>query len=139
MSGRKSFPNAKRLLVLCDGGGSNSSRSVVWKHELWRFATEIGIDIHVSHFPPGSSKWNYIEHRLFSMISVNWAGKTLDSIETIRNYIGSTRTETGLSVICTIDDREYPTGVRLTKMESAETVIKRKSCLPLWNYILRYV
>ena len=135
--GRRNFPHAQRILILCDGGGSNSSRSVVWKHELWKFATEIGIDIHVSHFPPGSSKWNYIEHRLFSMISINWAGKPLDSIETMKKYIVSVKTETGLSVACTIDDRKYPTGVRLTNKEAAETQITRKICLPLWNYILR--
>lgn len=110
--GRENYPEASQLVITADGGGSNGSRVRLWKTQLQDFCNEIQIPVAVSHFPPGTSKWNKIEHRLFSFISMNWRGKPLTSFETIVNLIASTTTKTGLTVAADIDLNEYPKGIR---------------------------
>ena len=112
--GRRLYPEAKRLLVTADGGGSNGSRSRLWKLELQKLADESGLSISVCHFPPGTSKWNKIEHRLFSFISSNWRGEPLRDYETIINLIAKTTAAKGLKVVCRLDRRRYPTGRRVS-------------------------
>jgi hypothetical protein len=112
--GEESYPNATRLLITADGGGSNVSRVRLWKTELQRFADETGPKISVCHFPPGTSKWNKIEHRMFSYISQNWRGRPLVSIETIVNLIGETKTKKGLKIQTSVDTNEYAKGIKIT-------------------------
>ena len=132
--GQSTYPNAASLLITADGGGSNGSRVKLWKIELQRLATEIGLTIRVSHFPPGTSKWNKIEHRLFSFISQNWRGKPLTSHEVIINLIGSTTTKTGLEVKCQLDTNFYPKGIKVTEEEMAKLNIKNDEFHGNWNY-----
>jgi len=106
--GRKTYPRTKRLLITADSSGSNGARVRLWKLELQKLADEIGVEISVCHLPPGTSKWNKIEHRLFSFITQNWRGKPLISYEVIVNLIASTCNETGLRVRCELDTRPYP-------------------------------
>ena len=113
--GKNTFSEAKRLYINCDGGGSNSSRRWVWKYQLQLLANKTGLEIEVSHFPPGTSKWNKVEHRLFCYISKNWQGQPLIDIETIVSLIGSTTTKKGLKVICKVDNNTYETGKRSQK------------------------
>jgi Rhodopirellula transposase DDE domain len=134
--GRQRYPNAKRLLITADGGGSNGSRLRLWKVELQKLADELGIPVAVSHFPPGTSKWNKIEHRLFSFISQNWRGKPLVSHEVIVNLIASTKTETGLTVRAQLDTEEYPTGRQVSEEELAEIDLRRNSFHGDWNYAI---
>ena len=122
--GRKRYPDAKRLMITADGGGSNGSRVKLWKIELQRFATETGLEISVCHFPPGTSKWNKIEHRLFSFITKNWRGKPLISFEVIVNLIANTRTEKGLRVECSIDRDSYEKGIKISKAEMSKLNIR---------------
>ena len=112
--GRERYPQAQRLLITADGGGSNGSRVRLWKVELQQLADELGIPIIVSHFPPGTSKWNKIEHRLFSFISQNWRGKPLISHEVIVNLIAATTTTTGLKVRAELDTSVYPVGRKVS-------------------------
>ena len=107
------YPGAKRLVITADGGGSNGSRVRLWKLELQRLADETGLEISVSHFPPGTSKWNKIEHRMFSFVSLNWRGKPLESLEVIINLIAATTTNTGLKLYARLDDRTYEVGVHV--------------------------
>lgn len=134
--GLPAYPQAHGLLICADAGGSNGYRLRLWKLELTQLADEIGIPINVCHFPPGTSKWNKVEHRLFSMISMNWRGQPLTSYETIVELIGSTTTQTGLSVHAERDTRTYPKGVRIKDKEFAE--IKRRLVPDAfhgeWNY-----
>ena len=123
--GRARYPDATRLLVTADGGGSNGSRLRLWKRELQELANEIGIDIVVSHFPPGTSKWNKIEHRLFSFISQNWRAKPLVSYQTIVQLIAATTTRTGLTVRCELDQNRYPKGIVIFDAEMATINIIR--------------
>src|SRR6201988_2680273 len=109
--GRARYPNASRLLITADGGGSNGSRVRLWKRELQKLANELGLDIVVSHLPPGTSKWNKIEHRLFSFISQNWRAKPLISYRVIVELISATTTKTGLTVRCELDTGQYPSGI----------------------------
>jgi hypothetical protein len=109
--GCKCYPDAKRLTIPCDGGGSNGSRVRLWKLELQKLADELGIDIRVHHLPPGTSKWNKIEHRLFSFITMNWRARPLVSYQVIIDLIGATTTKTGLTVVCELDDNLYPKGI----------------------------
>jgi len=102
------YPNAKQLLITADGGGSNGSRNRLWKLELQRLANTTGLGIHVRHFPPGTSKWNKIEHRMFSSISMNWRGEPLRTFATVVNLIGATTNKTGLKVKCKINTNAYP-------------------------------
>ena len=131
------YPEAKRLLITADAGGSNGPRLRLWKRELQRLANEIGIEIAVSHFPPGTSKWNKIEHRLFSFISQNWRAKPLISYRVIVNLISSTTTRTGLSVHCELDTKRYPKAVEVSNEELAAINIKRAKFHGDWNYVIR--
>ena len=117
--GRGAYPNAEVLYITADAGGSNGYRSRVWKHELQHLADETGLTIQVSHFPPGTSKWNKIEHRLFCHITANWRGTPLTTYETVVDRIGNTRTAAGLQVQAELDRRagEYPTGVKVTEAQ----------------------
>jgi hypothetical protein len=134
--GRPSYPQAKRLLISADAGGSNGPRLRAWKVELQAFANEIGLPVTVCHYPPGTSKWNRIEHRLFSFISITWRGQPLVSYQTIVNLIGATRTHTGLKVTALLDRRTYRTGSTVTDDELAALRLKSHSFHPDWNYTL---
>lgn len=135
--GYPTYANAQRLLVTADSGGSNGSRVRLWKIELQALADEIGMEIRVCHFPPGTSKWNKIEHRLFSFISQNWRGKPLISHEVMVNLIASTRTEKGLKVRCELDENSYPKGIKVPDKKFAEINIKRHEFHGEWNYTIR--
>ena len=134
--GQANYPRAKRLLITADGGGSNGSRVRLWKVELQRMADETGLEIAVCHFPPGTSKWNKIEHRLFSFISQNWRGKPLVSHETIVNLIAATTTKTGLKVSCELDRSAYPSGIKVSKEEMAGIRLRRDKFHGEWNYTI---
>ncbi len=127
---------ATSLLITADGGGSNSSKGKLWKYELQNFANETGLEVTVLHFPPGTSKWNKIEHRLFSYISKNWRGKPLISYEVIINLISSTKTKTGLDVECEIDKNDYKTGIKISEKKMQEINIERYSFHGEWNYTI---
>ena len=135
--GRPAYPQATRLLVTADGGGSNGARLRLWKVELQKFADETGLRIAVCHFPPGTSKWNKIEHRLFSYISQNWRGKPLRSFETIVNLIAATTTTTGLTIHAELDKQYYPAGIRVSDQELAQVQIRRDKFHGDWNYEIR--
>ena len=115
--GAAGYPQANTLLITADAGGSNGYRSRLWKVELQRFADDLGLRIHVSHFPPGTSKWNKIEHRLFCHITENWRGRSLRTFETVVALIGHTRTAAGLRVKAKLDKQWYPTGRVVTRTE----------------------
>ena len=132
--GKDLYPDAKKLVITADGGGSNGSRVRLWKVELQKLADELNIPIQVSHFPPGTSKWNKIEHRLFSFISMNWRGKPLVSHETIVNLIAATTTRKGLKVRAEIDSSLYPKGIKVTDKELKAIQIKRDEFHGEWNY-----
>ena len=134
--GSETFPDADKIYITCDGGGSNSSRTWLWKANLQKLADETGLEIHVSHFPPGTSKWNKIEHRLFCYISKNWEGKPLYDIETVVNLIGSTTTTTGLTVKCIVDDKVYEKGLKVSDEEKAKVNITFVDDMS-WNYIIK--
>ena len=134
--GKKRYPDAKRLMITADGGGSNGSRVKLWKIELQKFATETGLEISVCHFPPGTSKWNKIEHRLFSFITKNWRGKPLVSYEVIVNLIANTRTEKGLRVECSIDLDSYEKGIKISNDEMLKLNIRTDEFHGEWNYTI---
>jgi len=134
--GHARFPHATRLLITCDGGGSNGSRVRAWKTELAAFAVETGLTITVCHYPPGTSKWNKIEHRMFSFISVNWRGRTLTDIRTIVELISNTTTTTGLTIQAEHDPEWYPTGVKITDRQLAALPLHTHDWHPDWNYTL---
>jgi transposase len=134
--GSSSYPEARRLLITADSGGSNGSRVRLWKWELQQLADETGLEISVSHFPPGTSKWNKIEHRLFSFISQNWRGKPLVSHEVIINLIAGTTTAAGLSVKSGLDTNVYPAGVKVSDRRMAELHLRRDRFHGDWNYSL---
>lgn len=134
--GQANYRGAKRLLITADGGGSNGSRVRLWKVELQRLADETGLEIAVCHFPPGTSKWNKIEHRLFSFISQDWRGKPLVSHETIVNLIAATTTKTGLKVACKLDPGVYPSGVKVSKKEMGEINLRKEPFHGEWNYTI---
>lgn len=136
MDGRRRYRAAGRLLIFADAGGSNSSRGRAWKVNLQALTDEIGIPITVCHYPPGTSKWNRVEHRLFSFISLSWKGKPLWNYETVVNLIRATRTKTGLKVKALLDTNEYETGVEVSKEQMAELQIRRHKKHPDWNYTL---
>ena len=135
--GRACYPEATQLLITADGGGSNSSRSRLWKCELQRLADGAGLSIGVCHFPPGTSKWNKVEHRLFSRITQNWRGRPLVSHEVVVNLIAATRTTTGLQVACQLDTNTYPTGVKVSDTELAQVNLHRESFHGEWNYVIK--
>ncbi len=130
------YPDAKRLLITCDGGGSNGSRNRLWKVELQKFSDETGLEVEVCHFPPGTSKWNKIEHRMFSQITKNWRARPLVSLEVIVNLIAATTTDAGLVVKCKPDMNEYEKGIKVTDEELAGVNLKGHDFHPEWNYIV---
>lgn len=132
--GLKTYPRARRLLITADSGGSNGARLRLWKVELQRLADETGLRIAVSHFPPGTSKWNKIEHRLVSFISQNWRGKPLISLEVIVNLIAATTTSKGLQVHSELDPRSYPSGIKVSDAELAQVHLQRDKFHGDWNY-----
>jgi len=134
--GRTVYGGASHLTVTADGGGSNGSRSRLWKWELQQFANRTGLTITVCHYPPGTSKWNKIEHRLFSYIAMNWRGKALTSLATIVSLIGTTTTTSGLRVRSEIDKRSYPKGVTITDEQMQQLHLKRHQFHGDWNYTI---
>ena len=132
--GQTEYPVAVRLLITADGGGSNGSRLRLWKVELQKLANETGLAISVCHLPPGTSKWNKIEHRLFSFISQNWRGRPLVSHEVIVNLIAATATKTGLTVQCQLDTNAYPAGLKVSDEEMAAIRIQQDPFHGDWNY-----
>jgi hypothetical protein len=137
--GRARYPEAGRLVITADCGGSNGARVRLWKRELQRFANETGLAVTVAHLPPGTSKWNRIEHRLFAYISQNWRGKPLVSHQVIIQLIGATTTTTGLTVTCDIDADSYPKGIKVSDAEMDAINIERHTFHGDWNYTIRPV
>jgi len=132
--GKHTFPGKKRIYINCDSGGSNGYRVRMWKYQLQEFANRTGLEIEVSHFPRGTSKWNKVEHRLFCYISQNWKGKPLVDVQTAVDLIGSTRTTTGLVVICVRDDTEYKLARKVTDEQFEAILIDKIPPFELWNY-----
>ena len=135
-AGKDDYQAARRLLITADAGGSNGYRVRAWKVELARLATETGLEITVSHYPPGTSKWNRIEHRMFSFITMNWRGRPLTTYRTIIELIGATTTETGLIIRAERDTEWYPTGVKITDAELDALPLTRHDWHGDWNYSL---
>ncbi len=134
--GKKSYPDSKRIFITADCGGSNGVRSRLWKIELQKLANETDLEIRIAHFPPGTSKWNKIEHRLFSFITMNWRGKPLYDLATVINLIAATKTETGLKVYARLDKRKYEKGIKVTDEELAQVNIQNDEFHGEWNYII---
>jgi len=137
MMGCEVYPEAKKLMITADCGGSNGYRVRLWKVELQKLADETGLEISVCHFPPGTSKWNKIEHRLFSQITMNWRGKPLTSYEVVVNLIAATTTSKGLEVKCMLDKNEYPKGIKIEKKQVEELDIIRDEFHGEWNYLFK--
>ncbi len=135
--GEKRYPKARALFITADAGGSNSYRSHVWKFQLQRLADKLDLAIHVSHFPPGTSKWNKVEHRLFSFISINWRGRPLRSYETIVSLIGNTTNRGGLVVRARLDRRRYPIGKKVSAKDLRALKIERDDFHGDWNYVIK--
>jgi hypothetical protein len=136
--GQRQFPREQRLLILADAGGSNSCRSRVWKAQLQeQLCDTSGLEVTVCHYPPGCSKWNPIEHRLFSFISLNWAGKPLRSFALMKAYIASTETRTGLTVTARLQRGAYEIGERVTDDDMRQLQIQHDAVCPQWNYTLQ--
>jgi hypothetical protein len=135
--GQPAYPNARELLITADAGGSNGYRSRAWKVEWQRFADETGLRLRVAHFPPGTSKWNKIEHRAFCHITLTWRGKPFRTYETVVQLIGHTSTDSGLCVKAKLDRRKYPTGVVITQAEMRALALHRSTFHGEWNYELR--
>lgn len=135
--GKNSFPEAERIYITCDGGGSNGSHSRNWKYELQQFSNDTGLEIMVSHYLPGTSKWNKIEHRMFCYISKNWQGKPLVDIETVISLITGTKTERGLTITCQLDKKVYETGHKISDEELSKLNITLCETLGKGNYIIR--
>ncbi len=134
--GRATYPKARDLLITADSGGSNSSRSRLWKVELQKWANQTGMSITVCHFPPGTSKWNKIEHRMFSFITKNWRGKPLIDRTTIVNLIGSTKTKDGLKIRCELDTKTYPKGIKVPDVQLEKVKLKKHKLHGDWNYTI---
>ena len=134
--GRRSYPDATKIMITADCGGSNGYRLRLWKVKLQEIANQLNLAIHVTHFPPGTSKWNKIEHRLFSYISINWRGKPLDELLTVINLIASTTTATGLTVECIADTQEYEKGRVVSDEELDAVNIKPEEFHGEWNYVI---
>jgi hypothetical protein len=135
--GSKRYPKAQEIFITADAGGSNSYRAHVWKYELQRFADKFDVAVRVSHFPPGTSKWNKVEHRLFSFISINWRDRPLRTYETVVNLIANTTNRGGLVVRARLDRRNYPTGKRISKKEFRTLEIEQDAFHGDWNYVIR--
>jgi len=134
LDGKRHYQGAERLLICADSGGGNGNRQRAWKLHLQALSDETGMAITVCHYPPGTSKWNKIEHRLFSFISLNWKGKPLVNYETVINLIGGTRTRTGLKVKAVLDINQYETGVEISDQDIDQLSLKRHQIHPDWNY-----
>lgn len=134
--GKKRYPNAREIFISADAGGSNSYRSHAWKVEIQRLSDKLDMTIHISHFPPGTSKWNKVEHRMFSFITMNWRGRPLRTFETVVNLIGSTTTQTGLVVRARLDRRTYPTGRKVDAKQLLLLNIARNDFQGDWNYVI---
>ncbi len=134
--GKKRYPNARTLTITADAGGSNSYRTRLWKTELQRLADQTGLRLRVLHYPPGTSKWNKIEHRLFSYISINWRAKPLVSRQVVIDLIAATTTSTGLKVYARLDENNYPTKIKVTDQQLAAVQLKRDHFHPEWNYTI---
>jgi hypothetical protein len=134
--GKNTFPKAKKLLITCDCGGSNGNRSRLWKFQLSQFAKRSKLNLYISHFPPGTSKWNKIEHKLFCFISKNWQGKPLIDVQTAIDLIGATTTQTGLKVICHKDDNSYELAIKVSEEEFKSISISAIAPFDNWNYII---
>ena len=134
--GSQLYPGATELLITADGGGSNGSRSRLWKVALQGLADEIGVRISVCHFPPGTSKWNKIEHRMFSHITMNWRGQPLTSHEVIVNLIANTTTRTGLTIQAELDNGTYPTGIKVTDQQLKNVRLQQAAFHGEWNYTI---
>ena len=134
--GVNTYPDATKLYINCDGGGSNNVRRRLWKKQLQDLANITGLEVHISHFPPGTSKWNKIEHRMFCYISKNWRGKPLISVEAVIQLISSTTTTKGLTIVCVKDERHYDLGTAVTDDEFAAINIMRDEILGNWNYAI---
>jgi hypothetical protein len=132
--GIKDYEKSKKILVIADCGGSNGYRSKLWKWELQKLANELKKEIHVSHMPPGTSKWNKIEHRMFSYISTNWRGRPLITREVVVQLIGNTTTKTGLKIMSQLDLRDYKTGIEITKQQMTTLKLKKYKFQGEWNY-----
>jgi transposase len=135
--GREAYPGAARLLITADAGGSNSYRSKLWKRELAALARETGLEITVCHYPPGTSKWNKIEHRMFSHITMNWRGRPLESHEVVVNLVANTTTRAGLKIKAELDERKYLKGVDVSKTEVASLPIRHHEFHGDWNYTIK--
>jgi hypothetical protein len=135
--GKTKYPNARRLLITADGGGSNGQRPWLWKFEIARLTTATGLDITICHYPPGTSKWNKIEHRLFSRITGNWRGRPLETYQTVVSLIANTTTVTGLTVRADLDLNLYPTGIKPTAQQRESIPITRHEFHGDWNYTIR--
>ena len=135
--GQEAYPQAGELLITADGGGSNGRRCRLWKYELQQLADESGLDITVCHFPPGTSKWNKIEHRMFSYITQNWRGRPLTSYQVIVNLIANTQTEAGLQIQAKLDTARYPTGIKITDAEFEALRLEKAEFHGEWNYTLK--
>ena len=135
--GKAEYSHARELLITADCGGSNGYRVKLWKIELQKFANETGMIINVCHFPPGTSKWNKIEHKMFSFISKNWRGKPLITRETVVNLIGSTKTKSGLKIKVKLDESIYKTGRKITDKELKNISIERSGFHGEWNYKIK--
>jgi len=136
--GRERYSDAHSLFITADGGGSNGSRNRLWKSQLQQFADKYELNVYVSHFPPGTSKWNKIEHRMFSYISMNWRGKPLVSLEVIVNLIANTKTKSGLKINSTINLKQYHLGEKVTDEELAKLNIRFHDFHPEWNYVIMH-
>ena len=135
--GRRLYTGSRKLTITADGGGSNGYRLRLWKLELQKLADEMGLEISVCHFPPGTSKWNKVEHRLFSFISSNWRGEPLRDYETIVSLIARTTTAKGLTVRCRLDRRKYATGIKVSKADIASLNLSPATFHGEWNYTIR--
>lgn len=134
--GKEKYPDARRILITADGGGSNGHRTWLWKYELALLAKETGLEITVCHYPPGTSKWNKIEHRLFSRITCNWRGRPLETYQTVVNLIASTTTTTGLTVRCELDPNLYPIKIKITDQQKESIPLARHEFHGNWNYTI---
>jgi hypothetical protein len=138
LEGRSIFPDETKLLILSDAGGSDGYRVRLWKKQIQeQLADRLGIEVMVCHYPTGASKWNPVEHRLFSYISLNWAGKPLRSFEVMLGYIRDTTTKAGLKVKAFLLDREYKKGIKVSDQEMATLNLQRRRVCPIWNYVIK--
>ena len=134
--GRERYPTTLKVMITADCGGSNGPRLRLWKVELQRLADETGLVFQVCHYPPGTSKWNKVEHRLFCHITQNWRATPLTSRLTVVDLIASTTTQTGLTVRCELDTNTYPKGIKVSERETATLNLQRDAFHPDWNYII---